>query len=239
MDLDLQGLRRAGSIPTSSTRRWPQIGRAFARALGSRGHPGGPTAGGARARHAPVRVVDGRAIRARHRGRGADVLDIGMAGTEMVYWTVGSRELDGGLMCTASHNPASYTGAKLVRRGALALSGDAGIGDLREIVSAGEPVHRPRSRAGSTPRTWPSPSAQPRWGTSTPMRSPRSRSCSTAATGWPARWWDPCSTRFPSSSSRPTGSPTATSRTTSPTPCWRRTGASSSTRCARAALIWA
>ena len=70
---------------------------------------------------------------------GADVLDIGMAGTEMVYWTVGSRELDGGLMCTASHNPASYTGAKLVRRGALALSGDAGIGDLREIVSAGEP----------------------------------------------------------------------------------------------------
>ncbi len=70
---------------------------------------------------------------------GADVLDVGMAGTEMVYWTVGSRGLDGGLMCTASHNPASYTGAKLVRRGALALSGDSGIGELREIVSAGEP----------------------------------------------------------------------------------------------------
>src|SRR4029079_2933578 len=59
---------------------------------------------------------------------GADVLDIGMVGTEMLYWTVGSRELDGGLMCTASHNPKAYTGAKLVKRGALALSGDSGIG---------------------------------------------------------------------------------------------------------------
>ncbi|MEZ0333637.1 MAG: phosphomannomutase/phosphoglucomutase [Gemmatimonadales bacterium] len=70
---------------------------------------------------------------------GADVLDLGMVGTEMLYWTVGSRDLDGGLMCTASHNPADYTGAKLVKRGALALSGDSGIGELREIVTAGEP----------------------------------------------------------------------------------------------------
>jgi phosphomannomutase len=68
-----------------------------------------------------------------------DVLDIGMAGTEMVYWTVGSRDLDGGLMCTASHNPKAYTGAKLVRRGALALSGDSGIGELRDLVAEGEP----------------------------------------------------------------------------------------------------
>jgi phosphomannomutase len=70
---------------------------------------------------------------------GADVLDVGMVGTEMLYWTVGSRELDGGLMCTASHNPKAYTGAKLVKRGALALSGDSGIGELRDIVTAGEP----------------------------------------------------------------------------------------------------
>jgi phosphomannomutase len=77
---------------------------------------------------------------------GADVFDIGMAGTEMVYWTVGSRELDGGLMCTASHNPAAYTGAKLVKRGAIALSGDSGIGELKEIVSAGEPGPPAESR---------------------------------------------------------------------------------------------
>jgi phosphomannomutase len=70
---------------------------------------------------------------------GADVLDVGMVGTEMLYWTVGSRELDGGLMCTASHNPKAYTGAKLVKRGALALSGDSGIGELRELVTSGEP----------------------------------------------------------------------------------------------------
>jgi phosphomannomutase len=70
---------------------------------------------------------------------GADVLDIGMAATEMVYWTVGSRDLDGGLVCTASHNPKAYTGAKLVKRRAIALSGDSGIGELRELVSAGMP----------------------------------------------------------------------------------------------------
>jgi phosphomannomutase len=70
---------------------------------------------------------------------GADVLDVGMVGTEMLYWTVGSRELDGGLMCTASHNPPAYTGAKLVKRGAIALSGDSGIGELKEIVAAGDP----------------------------------------------------------------------------------------------------
>jgi phosphomannomutase len=68
---------------------------------------------------------------------GASVLDIGMAGTEMLYWTVGSKQLDGGLMCTASHNPKAYTGAKLVGRGALALSGDAGIGELRELLTGG------------------------------------------------------------------------------------------------------
>jgi phosphomannomutase len=70
---------------------------------------------------------------------GADVLDAGMVGTEIVYYAVGSRGLDGGLACTASHNPKAYTGAKLVRRGALPLSGDAGIGELRDLVMDGEP----------------------------------------------------------------------------------------------------
>ncbi len=73
------------------------------------------------------------------RDEGAHVLDIGMVGTEMLYWTVGSRELDGGLMCTASHNPKAYTGAKLVGRAALPLSGDSGIGELCEILTSGEP----------------------------------------------------------------------------------------------------
>ena len=65
------------------------------------------------------------------------MLDAGMVGTEMLYYLVGSRDLDGGLMCTASHNPKAYTGAKLVERGAVALSGDAGIGDIRRLLEAG------------------------------------------------------------------------------------------------------
>jgi phosphomannomutase len=68
---------------------------------------------------------------------GATVVDAGMVGSEMLYWLVGSRELDGGLMCTASHNPKAYTGAKLVREGAIALSGDAGIQDVRRRIAAG------------------------------------------------------------------------------------------------------
>ncbi|HWM11959.1 MAG TPA: phosphomannomutase/phosphoglucomutase, partial [Solirubrobacteraceae bacterium] len=68
---------------------------------------------------------------------GAHVIDAGMVGTEMLYWLVGSRDLDGGLMCTASHNPKAYTGAKMVERGAVALSGESGIGELRRLIDAG------------------------------------------------------------------------------------------------------
>jgi len=68
---------------------------------------------------------------------GATVLDAGMVATEMLYYLVGSRELDGGAMVTASHNPKAYTGVKLIREGALALSGDAGIGDVRREIEAG------------------------------------------------------------------------------------------------------
>ena len=64
------------------------------------------------------------------------MIDAGQVGSEMLYFLVGSRELDGGLMCTASHNPKAYTGAKLVREGAIALSGDSGIQDIRRMVEA-------------------------------------------------------------------------------------------------------
>ena len=70
---------------------------------------------------------------------GCEVLDAGMVGTEMLYFLVGSRDLDGGAMVTASHNPKAYTGVKLVREGALALSGDAGIDDIRRTLEAGLP----------------------------------------------------------------------------------------------------
>jgi phosphomannomutase len=63
---------------------------------------------------------------------GADVLDLGLVGTEMVYFAVGSLELDGGAMVTASHNPKEYTGVKLVRRGALPVGGESGLLDVRD-----------------------------------------------------------------------------------------------------------
>jgi phosphomannomutase len=68
---------------------------------------------------------------------GATVLDAGMIATEMLYFLVGSRELDGGAMVTASHNPKAYTGVKLIREGALALSGEAGIDEVRREIEAG------------------------------------------------------------------------------------------------------
>ncbi len=112
-----------------------QLGRAFARVLADlRGKP-----------VAELRIGLGRDMRLQApemAGRlrdgivaeGADVVDAGMVGTEMLYFLVGSRELDGGAMVTASHNPKAYTGVKLVREGALALSGDAGIGEIRDLI---------------------------------------------------------------------------------------------------------
>jgi phosphomannomutase len=63
---------------------------------------------------------------------GADVLDIGMIGTEMLYHAVGELGLDGGATITASHNPKEYTGAKIVRRGALPVGADSGLLEIRD-----------------------------------------------------------------------------------------------------------
>ncbi|MHB8641510.1 MAG: phosphomannomutase/phosphoglucomutase [Gaiellaceae bacterium] len=68
---------------------------------------------------------------------GADVLDIGMVGTEMLYFAVGSLGLDGGLTVTASHNPKEYTGMKIVREGALPVGGESGLLDVRDRALAG------------------------------------------------------------------------------------------------------
>ncbi|HEY4413668.1 MAG TPA: phosphomannomutase/phosphoglucomutase [Gaiellaceae bacterium] len=68
---------------------------------------------------------------------GADVLDLGMIGTEMLYFAVGDLGLDGGLTVTASHNPKEYTGMKIVRRGALPVGGESGLLDVRDRATAG------------------------------------------------------------------------------------------------------
>ena len=68
---------------------------------------------------------------------GADVIDIGLVGTEMLYFAVGHLGLDGGLQVTASHNPKEYTGLKVVRRGAMPVGGDSGLLDIREKAMSG------------------------------------------------------------------------------------------------------
>ena len=68
---------------------------------------------------------------------GADVLDLGLVGTEMLYYAVGELGLDGGICVTASHNPKQYTGMKIVRRGALPVGGDSGLDKVRRRAEAG------------------------------------------------------------------------------------------------------
>ncbi len=65
---------------------------------------------------------------------GADALDIGLGGTEMVYFGTGHKEADGGIMVTASHNPADYNGLKIVREDARPISGDTGLADIRALA---------------------------------------------------------------------------------------------------------
>ena len=67
---------------------------------------------------------------------GAEVIDIGLVGTEMVYFAVGDLDLDGGIQVTASHNPKEYTGLKIVRRGALPVGGDSGLLEIRDRAVA-------------------------------------------------------------------------------------------------------
>ena len=68
---------------------------------------------------------------------GADVVDVGMIGTEMLYYAVGELGLDGGIAVTASHNPKEYTGMKIVRRGARPVGGDSGLLEIRERALRG------------------------------------------------------------------------------------------------------
>jgi phosphomannomutase len=76
---------------------------------------------------------------------GAEVLDIGMVGTEMVYFAVGELGVDGGVAVTASHNPKEYNGTKIVRRGAMPVGGDSGLLEIRDralsIADTGAPDH--------------------------------------------------------------------------------------------------
>ena len=225
----LQGLRRArASTRTRSTRTSPTASAAaFARVLrdlrGERRRPracawrSGTTCASTPPR-SPTRFARGLT------DEGCDVLDIGMVGTEMVYYAVGSRELDGGVSVTASHNPKQWAGFKLVREGALA--------------AVGRPRHPGRAARGRERGLLRPPTAQgtieradiyeefQRYvlGFIDPERDPADadgagrRQRHGRADDRPADRLASRSTRSGS-----TSSPTASSRGTSRTRCWRRT----------------
>jgi phosphomannomutase/phosphomannomutase/phosphoglucomutase len=68
---------------------------------------------------------------------GIDVIDIGLCGTEEVYYATNNLKADGGIMVTASHNPADYNGMKLVSSGARPISGDTGLHEIEQLAGAG------------------------------------------------------------------------------------------------------
>ncbi|MEQ1573480.1 MAG: phosphomannomutase/phosphoglucomutase, partial [Vicinamibacterales bacterium] len=82
------------------------------------------------------------------REQGATIIDYGMMGTDMLYFAVVQDDLEGGVQVTASHNPGGYNGLKMVRAGALPLSGDAGIGDIRDMI-ANDRLPPPAAARGS------------------------------------------------------------------------------------------
>ncbi len=75
---------------------------------------------------------------------GVEVLDLGLCGTEEIYFAAFHLEIDGGIIVTASHNPAEYNGMKFVREGARPISGDTGLHEIARRAVTGGPVRAAR-----------------------------------------------------------------------------------------------
>lgn len=104
-----------------------RIGRAFARFL----QPGKVVVGGdVRLTSAPLKAALSNGLR----DEGVAVIDIGMAGTEEIYFATSYLQADGGIEVTASHNPIDYNGMKLVRAGSQPISGDSGLNDIKRLA---------------------------------------------------------------------------------------------------------
>ncbi len=119
-----------------------RLGLAFAERFRAR-----RVAVGQDARHSSRSLLEALALGLNHGG--AEVLDIGLCGTEEVYFAAFHAHLDGGIMVTASHNPIDYNGMKLVREDARPISGDTGLRELEATVEASE--MQPRGEAALTP----------------------------------------------------------------------------------------
>jgi phosphomannomutase len=138
---DVRGLS-PGQLDGEVARR---IGRAFVDYLGAR-----RVAVGRDARVSSPEIAAGFIRGAR--SQGAEVHDIGLVGTDMLYYYAASRDLDGGAIITASHNPKEWNGVKMVRKGAFALSGDAGIREIKDALLEGRFADEPMAPGPETLR---------------------------------------------------------------------------------------
>lgn len=80
---------------------------------------------------------------------GSDVLDIGLSGTEEIYFATFHLGVDGGIEVTASHNPMDYNGMKLVRENAKPISGDTGLRDIQRLAEENDFAVPDQSKKGS------------------------------------------------------------------------------------------
>ena len=148
------------------------------------------------------------------RTEGATVVDIGCVGTDMMYFFSAKNDLDGGAIITASHNPKDWNGIKMVRKGAYALSGDAGIKEIKEAVLAGRFADDP-APLGPEPERRPSSPTCPRWRRCGCTSTSTAPSPTIPPTPWRRRtgrrsrpgWWP----RVPTWASPGTAMPTAAS----------------------------
>ncbi|MBI5696616.1 MAG: phosphomannomutase [Nitrospirae bacterium] len=119
-----------------------RLGRAYAGVVGP-----GPVVVGR-----DIRLTSGPLADALARGlndSGRDVIDIGLCGTEQVYFATQYLGAAGGIMVTASHNPMDYNGMKLVREDAKPISGDTGLREIEAAVSADGPPPPPVAKLGT------------------------------------------------------------------------------------------
>ena len=138
---DVRGLA-PGQIDGEIARR---IGRAFIDYLGAK-----KIAVGRDVRQSSPEIAAGFIKGAS--SQGSSVVDVGVVGTDMLYFAVASQDLDGGAIITASHNPKEWNGIKMVRKGAFALSGDAGIKEIKEALLAGRFSDETPAAGAVTPR---------------------------------------------------------------------------------------
>jgi phosphomannomutase/phosphomannomutase/phosphoglucomutase len=119
-----------GQVPTQlNAERAHRIGHAYAAVV----KPNGPVVIGRDMRLSSAELADALANGLNEAG--IDTLDIGLCGTELVYHAASLEGMGGGVMVTASHNPADYNGMKMVREQAIPISGDTGLKDMERLLA--------------------------------------------------------------------------------------------------------